>query len=123
MIPRFRAWTGKLVEYDVVPLNKNEIIEAQLMTGDTRIRKVDAIDMSTGSEDKNDKEMFEGDLLQPDSKEWLAEVRWVEGAGRFEFHVLWQKDKNCLYDIRESRPYRYTIVGNIHENPELLKKK
>ena len=75
------------------------------------------LDQFTGLTDKNGREIYEGDILQiplpiitwkiPENG--IVEVKWM-GAG---FYPL-SSDLSCI-DGGE-------VIGNIHQNPELLKK-
>ena len=97
----------------------------------------DTIGQFTGLYDKNGKEIYEGDILRYPAKDKYQEENFVS----FEVfwhdndcadnHVGWQIDRRhfhgCIcgtFDISTFLP-RYTkkmvIIGNIHDNPELLK--
>ncbi|NIQ92541.1 hypothetical protein GWN42_31275 [candidate division KSB1 bacterium] len=80
------------------------------------------IEQYTGLEDKNGKEIYEGDIVSwynPYSKKtYIGYVKWDdEWAG---FGLFLGSSKYCeesdWYKIIES----VEIIGNIHENPELL---
>ena len=76
----------------------------------------------TGLKDKNGKEIYEGDIVNCKARIDSANmvVIWEEGG----FHlVLCEKYKNYLpltgyYCIRN---FEKEVIGNIYENPELIK--
>lgn len=70
----------------------------------------------TGLKDKNGKEIYEGDILEFDADEWGGEDNI--------FQVQWD-DANAMWETGggtngECESFK-TIVGNIYQNPELLK--
>jgi uncharacterized phage protein (TIGR01671 family) len=71
----------------------------------------------TGLHDKNGKEIYEGDVVAPEHESsGRAVVEWREECASFETH--WQDghfDHNCgTWEFLE-------VIGNIYENPELVK--
>ena len=95
----------------------------------------------TGLKDCNDKEIYEGDILQltiPDGStrhfvvEWTTEDRKLMPLSGFEHDGndirisgwCFNWEGHCLYpSVIDGVPdnERMEIVGNIHDNPELLK--
>ena len=81
-------------------------------------------EQSTGLKDKNGKLIFEGDII----KEWFGEtgtyqVIYENSTASFIFSNL--NDEDYDYDLRQNPDLfpdqDLEIIGNIHENPELLK--
>ncbi|MDE5886706.1 MAG: YopX family protein [Muribaculaceae bacterium] len=97
------------------------------------------VDMSTigqytGLKDRNGKEIYEGDIIVADrypffddgKPNYVAVVEWNDcGFGAFyELH----KDSDakgisvgCPCDFDSDTANRYRAIGNIHDNPEMLK--
>lgn len=77
---------------------------------------------STGLVDKNGKEVFEGDLIKFDGKYTKAErlIRYSEKEGRL---VACSTDFIYDYcDFNKDWILQWEVIGNIFENPELIKK-
>jgi hypothetical protein len=75
--------------------------------------------LSTGLLDKNSKEIYEGDILECgiwEDNSVVGVVEYNEKLGRYEVN-----DKNH-HDLIGRVICRREIIGNIYENPELLKK-
>lgn len=69
----------------------------------------------TGLKDKDEEELYEGDIIENEQKE-----RWVivwEGTG---FCVALEGDKKYILAPNEFWFKSYRKIGNIYENPELL---
>ena len=70
-------------------------------------------DQYTGIEDKNESEVYDGDILCWEKYEGKEmQTRWV---------VKWVESKACYYDWTPRNGAM--ILGNIYENPELLEQK
>ena len=75
---------------------------------------------STGLFDKNDQEIFEGDVLK--SNKYITSVFYERGA----YCVKFCRTPNTTVTmdvISFIKKYKTRIVGNIYENPELLEGK
>lgn len=75
----------------------------------------------TGLTDKNGKKIFEGDII--DTPDRLVKVVWFEGNAQFDLHFIRYKDEVAITNFKgiHMRDLKeYEVIGNIHDNPELL---
>lgn len=74
-------------------------------------------DSFTGFHDKNGKEIYEGDILSNAPQK--IEVRWDSIFGRWFGHYLDNRGTSYFWMGNEFK--NYEVIGNIYENPELMK--
>ena len=132
MIPKFRTWDSiekKFVEHFFITDN-GLICNMEKPTSDYNfpmpVEKSELILMqSTGLYDKNGKEIFEGDIItngisvvDVKNHQTLGFYTVVNGEERFFGSNTSIKDfENDVEEFSSTTK----IIGNIHENPELLK--
>lgn len=84
----------------------------------------------TGLKDKNDREIYEGDIvsLRNEFSNWKGSVVFDEGAFKLAIKHSWANSLSYFSktDVFEDMGARtvlnnvYEVIGNIYENPELL---
>jgi uncharacterized phage protein (TIGR01671 family) len=112
---KFRAWAkGKFYG----PYYLSELIKADYLDW-----KDDIVMMQyTGLKDKNGKEIYEGDIVRYIRKEG-KEVKFGNcfiNANEYSCWGFYLSDGDCD-EIITDYPRDYEVIGNIYENPELLK--
>lgn len=79
------------------------------------------VEQYTGLKDKNDKEIYEGDIIE-DTRGNIWECSWSDISSGWSFRRKFMSEDDFMAsdDISEDWLERSEIIGNIHENPELL---
>lgn len=123
---KFRAWdkTENKMARSVEDLRFNSKglygVALNHMGFEFRRRVKDVIlEQYTGLKDKNGKEIFEGDIVRTQEGD-IQEVRWVNQEltyGTFVAFIAYSKKPPHAMGLSKSDE----IIGNIHENPELLR--
>ena len=126
-------WYGYLSSYE-----GNPVIHPLKCIGTSMLVDEDTVGQFTGLTDKNGKEIYEGDILrEPPENEYRKEnytayeVFW-HGNDCASHHIGWQMNR-CHFQgntcgtmyIPEFLPKataRMVVIGNIHDNPELINK-
>lgn len=82
---------------------------------------------STGLCDKVGTEVFEGDILEViDEHSWLEVVSYSQDKAMFvteEINREFKVPESPLYDLFDTNIFKFKVIGNIYENPELLEVK
>ena len=123
---KFRAWDTRVAAGK--PLKEMAYFELTGLDGDYIISSGTYLDgdyklmQYTGLKDKNGKEIYEGDLIQ-DCKGQVLQIAWAYCYARY---MASTNGEWCVFYLNEPMiPEQDTenmeVVGNIYENPELLK--
>ena len=81
--------------------------------------KRETVGQFTTLRDKNGNDIYEGDILKCGDEKTLLEVRFVRGV----FAFLWNGDLDDEFPCNAPTQEWAEIVGNIHDNPKLLKRR
>lgn len=73
------------------------------------------IDQYTGLKDKNGKEIYDGDIVKTEHGV-SGIVEWIDGVG-YRFNCNEPMWRHPIHEMGGEKE----IIGNIYENPELLK--
>lgn len=128
MIPNFRAWVKGDKEmrpvYAIIYDDKTVCVEESDDENPSCLLDFDDVILmqSTGLKDKNGKEIFEGDVAYNGFRKIIVNYgkqTKEEEFGAINEYVGFNLTLACGYP--EAVPINYEIVGNIYENPELLK--
>ena len=89
------------------------------------VKEVDpsTVDQYTGLMDKNDKRIFEGDIVSTDIARPYLIVEFRDGCFMFNCNDGGKDYYDIMLPILEDAQTEYKygeIIGNIHDNPELL---
>ncbi|HGH7183466.1 YopX family protein [Bacillus cereus] len=117
---KFRAWIGESWVYSESISKDNDVWRILNHEDDNWWACLEP-QQYTGLKDKNDKEIYEGDILKIVSKFELREdvqkqaVTYTEG--------FFSTDEWALFELLRNRKdgkQTFEVIGNIYENPELL---
>ena len=109
---------GSLVSSkDIEPAIYFQIGKGAVKTMDWVYVKQDSIGQFTSLYDKNGKEIYEGDILKVQGTDEKIEVRFVRGV----FAFLWNGNLDDEAPINAPTQEWAEVIGNIHDNPKLLK--
>ena len=133
MIPKFRAWDKE--GHRMIPskyLHSIDLLEEQVTertkcnyTFSLHSIPFDRVEImqSTGLQDKNGQEIFEGDVVQFEDCYTESDflyinkgiVEWSQGS-----FTVTNRDSVEMEDLLDGEILDVTIIGNIHENPNLV---
>ena len=124
MIPKYRVWDKELqtmLDVSLIDFKKGVLVGEHWEFGETNFMSFDEIVImqTTGLLDKNGKEIFEGDILGTKDGLLNGVVEYRSDLGMWTNSLIRYNNFERLCTVANSRE----IIGNIHENPELLEVK
>lgn len=123
MKPKFRAWTeeGEAMYYDVYPFEDDTLLLSYDEIAFDEVPASDFILMqSTGLKDKNDKEIFDGDIVKFTITNGFNYVVDEYGAVTYKLSAFYVVNGLSEYLISDIKTNDIGVVGNIYDTPELL---
>lgn len=126
MIPKYRAWkkAGKelgrvgQITFELDGSVSHVLFKGKFLDFNVPINEI-ILMKSTGFKDKNDKEIFEGDVLGTKDGLLNGVVEYRSDLGMWTNSLISYNNFERLCNVANSRE----IIGNIYENPELLEDK
>ena len=133
MIPKFRAWIKeekKMLEPDdILNISFKRCELVPNFNFEFEKEEYDLFDLelmqSTGIEDKNGKEIFEGDIVT--DGDVTSDIKYHQTLGfymigKYGFSVPFGQGVDVEYfeEFADHVSKTFEVVGNIYENPELL---
>ncbi len=122
---KFRAWdkTNKRMVYDSTMFHiENGHVYQMVCWGDIKVNLLSddfILEQFTGLKDKNGKEIYEGDNVQFEGEGGAVyEVVYDDDVAAFAVHNWDTTTHTFFYELGEEE--EVVVIGNIHENPELI---
>ena len=118
---KFRAWDIDCHRFEYFEIGENDDRYGMFRVAANKFGSV--VEQYTGLKDKNGKEIYEGDIL---GGIWESGfVSWCEECKQFQYHSADIGCMACSGDVHwceiSEDDGKLDVIGNIHENPELLK--
>ena len=121
---KFRAWDNRLNKYIDMFLGftiNDGVLE--YLEDVFNVKKQVIIEQYTGLKDKNGVKIYEGDYIK--AKSTIYEIEWFNTAFWAIPDIGYGSSQpiSSLYEYEDGIAYKIEVIGNIHENQELLDEK
>ena len=124
---KFRVWNKTKniwnVENDALRIDGSDKLVYLGMDWESDLDE-NTIEQFTGMKDKNDKDIYEGDILTGDTYDTIFNslvCQYEKEYGGFSFCYSLGKNQDFKYWFKQLK--NLVVIGNIHENPNLLVEK
>lgn len=129
---RFRAWDSIKKEmfkdtFAITESGQVVVVEQESVASTPDYVFVEhlVIMQSTGLFDKNEKEIFEGDILKVANNDssWFEVVKYDHEKAMFiskEVNLKYEVPETPLYDLFSPYPFKVEVIGNIWEDGDLI---
>ena len=127
MIPKFRAWHYELermmsikdIFFEDGEIEELDLNDAVMNDWITVCPEQIELMQSTGLKDKNNQEIFEGDIV--DYKGRKAVIKWHGSYASFIYRFVDElQERASDWEPLFLACYHFEVIGNIYENPELF---
>jgi uncharacterized phage protein (TIGR01671 family) len=113
---KFRAWEKSLKE--MIPVHSIDF-QTKMINARGAWRWLHEVELMQyiGLHDKNGKDGYEGDVIREPDSGSMGVIVYCDG----QFTIDWKLNKGFYNNILKYHLPNSEIIGNIYENPELLK--
>lgn len=118
---------GNIFVFEACDENDADLWHVRILSDPDNERYI--IEENTGLTDKNGTEIYEGDIVEVKHSDWIEPtihvVKWCGDEKYPAFNLKPELDEtvNNLALATQSDFFSVKVVGNIHENPELLEER